>query len=313
MKKILILAACTLVLAALLVFVGYNKFTNDKDDSPKTNEVLTSTDDSGAITEIASYDEDLNPLSIENKLKIEDDQRKTVYFEIFNGINYDRDFKIIVLQNFIQTNFRVDGSETSISSHSINIGGNKKERIKVSVDVDSETVDLTVLFIKEPNEIVKEMDFDKLTYYERVYAKRFTIDNGDEKIDVNIKKPDFSYKSEVDDTPIFLSESSKDRKILPSAQEKTNAYLHIGNPNATENMRAAIIALKDWDQAKLNDDMVWFVESKNTGTLGYKVDFPEIEHIEENLQFILFPYPYEDWEKYTMNPIEYTFRTALLK
>lgn len=313
MKKILILAACTLVLAALLVFVGYNKFTNDRDDSPKTNEVLTSTDDSGAITEIASYDEDLNPLSIENKLKIEDDQRKTVYFEIFNGINYDRDFKIIVLQNFIQTNFRVDDSETSISSHSINIGGNKKERIKVSVDVDSETVDLTVLFIKEPNEIVKEMDFDKLTYYERVYAKRFTIDNGDEKIDVNIKKPDFSYKSEVDDTPIFLSESSKDRKILPSAQEKTNAYLHIGNPNATENMRAAIIALKDWDQAKLNDDMVWFVESKNTGTLGYKVDFPEIEHIEENLQFILFPYPYEDWGKYTMNPIEYTFRTALLK
>lgn len=313
MKKILILAACTLVLAALLVFVGYNKFTNDRDDSPKTNEVLTSTDDSGAITEIASYDEDLNPLSIENKLKIEDDQRKTVYFEIFNGINYDRDFKIIVLQNFIQTNFRVDGSETSISSHSINIGGNKKERIKVSVDVDSETVDLTVLFIKEPNEIVKEMDFDKLTYYERVYAKRFTIDNGDEKIDVNIKKPDFSYKSEVDDTPIFLSESSKDRKILPSAQEKTNAYLHIGNPNATENMRAAIIALKDWDQAKLNDDMVWFVESKNTGTLGYKVDFPEIEHIEENLQFILFPYPYEDWGNYTMNPIEYTFRTALLK
>ncbi|WP_226641176.1 hypothetical protein [Bacillus tropicus] len=313
MKKILILAACTLVLAALLVFVGYNKFTNDKDDSPKTNEVLTSTDDSGAITEIASYDEDFNPLSIENKLKIEDDQRKTVYFEIFNGINYDRDFKIIVLQNFIQTNFRVDGSETSISSHSINIGGNKKERIKVSVDVDSETVDLTVLFIKEPNEIVKEMDFDKLTYYERVYAKRFTIDNGDEKIDVNIKKPDFSYKSEVDDTPIFLSESSKDRKILPSAQEKTNAYLHIGNPNATENMRAAIIALKDWDQAKLNDDMVWFVESKNTGTLGYKVDFPEIEHIEENLQFILFPYPYEDWGNYTMNPIEYTFRTALLK
>lgn len=313
MKRFLILAACTLVLAALLVFVGYNKFTNDKDDSPKTNEVLTSTDDSGAITEIASYDEDLNPLSIENKLKIEDDQRKTVYFEIFNGINYDRDFKIIVLQNFIQTNFRVDGSETSISSHSINIGGNKKERIKVSVDVDSETVDLTVLFIKEPNEIVKEMDFDKLTYYERVYAKRFTIDNGDEKIDVNIKKPDFSYKSEVDDTPIFLSESSKDRKILPSAQEKTNAYLHIGNPNAMENMRAAIIALKDWDQVKLNDDMVWFVESKNTGTLGYKVDFPQIENVEENLQFILFPYPYEDWGKYTMNPIEYTFRTALLK
>ncbi|MED3127145.1 hypothetical protein [Bacillus wiedmannii] len=306
MKKNLILAACTLVLA-------YNKFINVKDDSSKINEVSTSTDDSGAVTEIASYDENLNPLSTENKLKIEDDQRKTIYFEIFNGVNYDRDFKIIVLQNFIQSKFHVDDSETSISSHDINIGENKKERIKVSVDVDSENVDLTVLFIKESNEIVKGMDFDKLTYYEPVYAKRFTIENGDEKVDVNIKNPDFSYKSEVDDTPIFLSKSSKDRKILPSVQEKTKAYLHIGNPDPTENMRAAIIALKDWNQVKLNDDMVWFVESKNTGTLGYKVDVPEIEHIEENLQFILFPYPYEDWGKYTMNPIEYTFRTALLK
>ncbi|HDX9631209.1 TPA: hypothetical protein ROY30_004954 [Bacillus cereus] len=313
MKKVLILAVCTLVLAALLVFVGYNKFINVKDESSKINEISTSTDDSGAVTEIASYDENLNPLSTENKLKIEGDQRKTIYFEIFNGINYDRDFKIIVLQNFIQTNFHVDDSETSISSHDINIGENKKERIKVSVDVDSKTADLTVLFIKEPNEIVKRMDFDKLTYYEPVYAKRFTTDNDDEKVDVNIKNPDFSYKSEVDDTPIFLSKSSKDRKILPSAQEKTKAYLHIGNPNPTENMRAAIIALKDWDQVKLNGDMVWLVESKNTGTLGYKVDLPEIENIEENLQFILFPYPYEDWGKYTMNPIEYTFRTALLK
>ncbi|MFB6650162.1 hypothetical protein, partial [Bacillus toyonensis] len=197
MKKVLILAVCTLVLAALLVFVGYNNFINVKDESSKINEISTSTDDSGAVTEIASYDENLNPLSTENKLKIEGDQRKTIYFEIFNGINYDRDFKIIVLQNFIQTNFHVDDSETSISSHDINIGENKKERIKVSVDVDSKTADLTVLFIKEPNEIVKRMDFDKLTYYEPVYAKRFTTDNDDEKVDVNIKNPDFSYKSEV--------------------------------------------------------------------------------------------------------------------
>ncbi len=270
--------------------------------------------DGGGYTEISSYDENLKPLSDTTKIKPRDDQKSILKFKIFNGVNYDRDFKLIVLQNFVQSKFYIDDKEETVQSHNINIGKNSEEDIKVSVEISKETVDLTVLFIKEPDGIVKEMDFDKLAYYEAVYAKRFLVDNENNNLEFDIKSPDFTYQSEVDDTPLFLSESKTERKILPSAQEITKAYLHIGNPNPElAHTKYAIIALKDWEQIKLMDSSILFVESDSKKTNGYNIELPKIENSEENIQFIAFPYPFEDWYKYTHNPVEYTFRTALLK
>lgn len=61
------------------------------------------------------------------------------------------------------------------------------------------------------------------------------------------------------------------------------------------------------------DDSVLFVESDSNKTNVYNIELPRIENNEENIQFIAFSYPFEDWYKYTQNPVEYTFRTALLK
>ncbi|PEK57856.1 hypothetical protein [Bacillus wiedmannii] len=204
--------------------------------------------------------------------------------------------------------------EAPVQSHKINIGKNGEKEIEVFVDVSKETVDLTVLFVKEPDGIVKEMDFNKLAYYEAVYAKRFLVDNENNDLKFGIKSPDFTYQSDVDDTPIFLSESKKDREILPSVQQTTKAYLHIGNPNPElAHTKYAIIALKDWEQIKLVDSSILFVESNSKQTNDYNIELTRIENSEENIQFIAFPYPFEDWYKYTYNPVEYTFRTALLK
>ncbi|RAN87314.1 hypothetical protein B5P41_24885 [Bacillus sp. SRB_28] len=319
MKKIMtiIVTAITLVFAVTLIFsyLKPNEVAKEIDKYSTVNgDIESISPDGGAYTEISSYDENLNPLSDTTKLKPKDDQTSILNFNIFNGVDYDRDFKIIVLQNFVQSKFYIDDNENLVQSHNISISKNSERKIKVSVEIDKETADLTVLFVKEPDGIVKEMDFDKLAYYEPVYAKRLLVDNENNNLEIDIKSPDFTYQSDVDDTPIFLSESKIERKILPSAQQTTKAYLHIGNPNPElAHTKYAIIALKDWEQIKLMDSPVLFVESDSKKTNGYNIELPRVENNEENIQFIAFPYPFEDWYKYTQNPVEYTFRTALLK
>ncbi|MBJ8204944.1 hypothetical protein JDS91_27090 [Bacillus cereus] len=86
--------------------------------------------DGGDYTEILSYDENLKPLSDTTKLKPRDDQTSILKFNIFNGVDYDRDFKIIVLHNFVQSKFYIDDKETPVQSHNINIGKNSEKRLK---------------------------------------------------------------------------------------------------------------------------------------------------------------------------------------
>ncbi|MDE7552275.1 hypothetical protein [Bacillus tropicus] len=320
MKKIsfIIVTAIMLVVAVTLIFsyLKPNEVAKEVDEKSTVNSELKSiSPDGAAYTEISTYDENLNPLADTAKIKPKDNQANILNFNIFNGVDYYRDFKIIVLQNFVQSKFSIDDNSNILQSHNVRISKNSERKIKVSVEIDKNTVDLTVLFVKEPDRIVKDMDIEKLAYYEPVYAKRLLIDNESNNLEIkNIIYPDFTYQSDVDDTPIFLSESKIERKILPSAQQASKAYLHIGNPNPElTHTKYAIIALKDWEQVKLMDDSVLFVESDSNKTNVYNIELPRIENNEENIQFIAFPYPFEDWYKYTQNPVEYTFRTALLK
>ncbi|MDM5235151.1 hypothetical protein QUF83_02700 [Bacillus cereus] len=315
---VIIVTAIILVVAVTLIFsyLKPNEVAKEtEENSTVSRELKSISPDGAAYTEISSYDENLNPLENTTKIKPKDNQANILNFNIFNGVDYDREFKIIVLQNFVQSKFSIDDDSNVLQSHNVRISKKSEKKIKVSVEIDKETTDLTVLFVKDPDGIVKEMDIEKMAYYEPVYAKRLLIDNENNNLEIeNFKYPDFTYQSDVDDTPIFLSESKTERRILPSAQQASKAYLHIGNPNPElTHTKYAIIALKDWEQVKIMDDSVLFVESDSKKTNGYNIELPGIKNNEENIQFIAFPYPFEDWYNYTQNPVEYTFRTALLK
>ncbi|MGN4444846.1 hypothetical protein ACTFOB_08030 [Bacillus cereus group sp. MYBK79-1] len=315
---VIIVTAIILVVAVSLIFsyLKPNEVAKEtEENSTVSRELKSISPDGAAYTEISSYGENLSPLENTTKIKPKDNQANILNFNIFNGVDYDREFKIIVLQNFVQSKFSIDDNSSILQSHNVKISKKSERKIKVSVEIDRDTTDLTVLFVKDPDGIVKEMDIEKMAYYEPVYAKRLLINNENNNLEIgNLKYPDFTYQSDVDDTPIFLSESKTERKILPSAKQASKAYLHIGNPNPEfTHTKYAIIALKDWEQVKIMDDSVLFVESDSKKTNGYNIELPGVENNEENIQFIAFPYPFEDWYNYTQNPVEYTFRTALLK
>lgn len=266
----------------------------------------------GDYVSVSSYKENGDPLFDTSKIKVDNNSKASLKIVLENGIDYSRDYKVIVLQNFVQTDFYVDNEKSKDKTYLFNVEARKEISLSISADINEDTKELAILIIKEPDDIVTELDFNKLEYYEEVYAKRFLVDNKAVIPKHIYIKPDFKYKSEVDDTPIFLSNVKDTRTVVPSVEEGSKAYLHMGNPLLNTEIIYAVIAMQDWNQVSINEDLVMYTNVPSDKTIGYEVNLPFTGSQKTNLQFVAFPYPYDKWSEQYFKQVEYTFRTVII-
>ena len=310
-KKIVVIVAILLFIATITIIFIFNNLSSSK-SVDKDNQIEHVSVDYGNYVTIASYDQNGDPLLDTSSIEVDDNSKSSLVITLENGVDHSRDYKVMVLQNFVQTDFYVGNQKSIDKTYLFNAKSRAEISLPISVDVYNDTKELIVLIIKEPDDIVTEFDIHKLAYYEEVYAKRFLVDSDIDQPEVTYKEPDFKYQSEVDDTPVFLSDLEDERKVLPSAREGSKAYLHMGNLHGKEEIKYAVIALQDWRQVSINEDLVLYINAPSNKTIGYDIIIPYTVSNKENLQFVAFPYPYDKWSEKYYHQVEYSFRTAII-
>ncbi|MEC0204863.1 hypothetical protein P4H39_19845 [Paenibacillus lautus] len=312
-KKLIVIASIILIIGAVTIFTFYNKTYETVSDNEQIENIENISPAPGNYVTIASYDANGVPLLDTSNIEVGDNSKASLIITLENGIDHTRDYKLLVLQNYIQSDFYVENQKSKNKSYLFHVKSREEVDLPISVDINKDTEEIIFLIIKEPDDIITEFDIKKMYYYEEVYAKRFLVDDGNNHPQIKFKEPDFEYRSEVDNTPIFLSDLQHERKVLPSTKENSIAYLHMGSPHKDEETRYAVIALQNWNQARINQDLVLYINAPQNKTVGYEVGIPYIEKKQENLQFIAFPYPYENWSEKYYRKVEYSFRTAIVK
>jgi hypothetical protein len=304
-KKIIVIALMFFSIFAITVFFTLEELSSKQ-------EIEQNIDDSVNYVSIASY-QNGKPLLDYSTMEVDDNSKSSFVIKLENGVDHSRDYKVMVLQNFLQTDFEVDNQKSEAKTYSFNVASRSEVSLPISFNVKNDTKEISVIIVKEPDDIVDELDIDKLAYYEEVFVKRYVVDGEIDIPDIVYNKPDFEYQSEVDNTPIFLSRLKKERQILPYVEEGSKSYLHIGNSLKEEkNIQYAVIALQDWKQVSFKSDIVLYIDAPSNKTIGYNIDIPYTKSDVENLQFIAFPNPFEPGNEKYFNQAEYTFRTAII-
>ncbi|MCO0601292.1 hypothetical protein NGI46_28775 [Peribacillus butanolivorans] len=171
---------------------------------------------------------------------------------------------------------------------------NSSINFKVSVPIRSDSSELTFVIVQKPEYKLKELDLIKAGILEQVLSMRYSINRADSRDDVKkVKevKPDAIVKDGLNEN-VFITNSQEKLQSIMTEKEDKKLKLSAGNETNDE-IRYAIIALKDWEQVAVIDNievLYTTVPSETRHLFDFKL--PEVES-EKNFQLIAFPFPYE--------------------
>lgn len=284
--------------------------TVSMNESSSKDKIEKSIQQSENRVSVAMYKEDSTPLLDKEQIQIDSNSFANFTLSIGHEVDSERTYGIIILQDYIQSNFYYEDQlinqilKFDAKPYTVN-------NLSLSVKIKPETIELVVLIIKHPDELVKEMDLDKLFYYEQVYTKRYIVEGADlSNLSVEYIDPQYIHKTVNDQTPIFFSEDNSEKKLLSMIGANEKAYLHMGSPFEDQEMNYAVIALENWQQVKVNDKKVFHVKVPTNLSYVYEITTSKVKE-ETNLQYIAFPYPYEVWNDRYAFKVEQSIRTVI--
>lgn len=194
------------------------------------------------------------------------------FIAIGNFIDNPREYKILIFDNFVQTNFSVD---SNIEKNSFTLVINAKESQEVPISLNNLSKgfhDIIIMIVKYTDKKDLNEEFRKNTDIDHMLFIRFNIivDND------NIPKFDYtSYETNKFDRldGIFLNKD-KDilkRWLIEDIDDDTpiNYYIHVGN-NRFDSRDYAIIVLDNWQQIPINSksgNVVYIKLLKNEKTV----------------------------------------------
>lgn len=300
-KRVYFLGALLICVLALSYIYRANK-KDDFNTEPHLQEGgevgLSISDQSGAFL----YDEEL--------LEISDGSATlTVWLEHTKA--QAEEYGLIVLQNFIQTPFYKDGNnidhifEFKAESYSEN-------KLQIDVPINEETLELSVIIVRKPNEIIEDFQLETALQLEQVFVKRYIIkdqSNYNKEDLLTTAEPDKVIKDDVD-LDLFISSQSVDLSSFSSINEDDNFYMHVGNNlSSEESIDYIIVGFKDWVQYSFIDNIesLYIPEIDSGERRVFELITPSVEK-KENIQFIAFPYPYERWDDRFYTKAQGSFR-----
>ncbi len=205
-------------------------------------------------------------------------------------IDQTREYALIVLQNFQQTEFIYKDKYTN--KHFFDIAANSETSIPVTIPVNPATQELSILIVQMPNYKLKELDFDKGSVLENVLTYRHPVKS---RTPVDFVTENFALPNQVrTDSPwdfIVLSSEKDIQKVVMNSKANTELYLSSINKYSDEAISYAIIAFKDWNQYPVTPDHdILFTNVPPGKEYIYEITLPNVS-MDTNYQIIAFPYP----------------------
>ncbi|MCM3548421.1 Uncharacterised protein [Niallia circulans] len=309
-KKGFIYLIISLLLTATMTFI-ISKSSSFVGKEEKENDPFTETEPSPSnAIGISAYKEEDVPLLDHDYLEVKDG-KSGFHLVIHNEVEEERNYGVIVFQDYQQTGFRHQGKEIPIM-YEFTAAPQSDNVLPIELDIIDDATEVIALIVKDPQVLTEEMDFDKLFFYEQVFAKRYIIEDSSINKKLAFSEPSFIYDSVDDQTTILFSPNAEEEFITSSMKSNDDAYLFIGSPFVDEGITYAVIALKDWQQINLTEENgVLYTKVNANEKHVYPVKVPEVKEA-ENLQFISFPYPYEVWDDRYAFKVEQTVRAVIV-
>lgn len=307
MGIIIVITALLVVLVSVYFINNYGFKSNDQPSSSET-ELKMGEMEQNALG-LAGFQTNGEPLYDSQPIKLDENQIANFELVLAHMINANETYGIILMQDYIQSNFRC-GEKMIEDICKQSISPSTEVSIPLSINIKPDTRELIVLIVREPDSLVKDMDLDKIFYYEQAYAKRYIIDGSKEKSNINYIEPNSTYESPGDSNAITFSRGKKERQLISNMFSGEKGYLHIGTDIENEEKNYAVVAFNDWEQMKINDDTIMHINTEPDITYTYDVTLPLIKR-EANLQYFAFPTPYTSQSANSVFKVHQSTRTVV--
>lgn len=229
-------------------------------------------------------------------------------FEISQNMRATRIYKLILLVDFKQHEFTVNGE--NYLSYDIELVKKDEARIVIETELPKSTKEICYLVVKKPYYENREGDLEKAHILQEVLPIRYRLDLSQTAIDYNTNVTR-SRKGPIPD--IFLTRNLAKLKPIFTLREGANNYLLHGN-TTSGHMSYATIQLVDWKQTSWNEDsMVKYFEVNKNEIVIMETKAPEVSG-DAIIQYITFPYPYDVSPDNIFSTMAFaTFRSNILK
>jgi hypothetical protein len=264
-----------------LIFLSINILTyysSNKNVSKKENRILSK----GSIS-FGLYNS--NGKIIDNGSTILINDKKVNHFiEISQVLPDKREYLIMAFLDFKQVPFYVEKNKHK--NYKISLDGEDTIRVYISLDILESSKELSYIIIKMPDYKLNNGELKKANLLQEVMALRFDL--GGKKVleyETDYKK---SPKKPLDN--IFISEKESVLKVKYNAKPEEYLYITLGNLEDYE-INYNLIALLDWEQVPINDDIVKTFNLKENERIFFDLKIPNVIK-DSNYQILAFPNPY---------------------
>lgn len=272
----------TYIIIVLLIFLIFNIFVFYKKQTESSlNNVPT-----GNI-EFGVYNKENKIIDNGTTISYESDIIKH-QIEITQNLQAKREYKLIVLVDFIQTNFIVDGKEYESYNIFLNEKDAKKINIKIK-NIPQHAHELDYIIIKNPNYKVSKNEIERAHILQEIMSLRYKL--LDESVDISYKK-NYIQSTEKPLDNIFVSYDENKLTIPTIIKQNQNLFTVLGNFNNTT-IDYAVILLKDWKQINIRgEDKVEFFKLMANQRIYFPLNNSSFK-VGSNYQLIAFSNPFK--------------------
>ncbi len=226
-------------------------------------------------------------------------------YSLSNFVKESREFMLVLLVDFEQIPFDVDGA-TKLS-HTFSVDSNETKNIPLSFEVPKNSNELSVLVFKTPGEVEKnEKNIGRITSLQEVLPLRYSLNSEQKSLLAGPSMEPLEHlESGTPNENIFISYSKSELKITVNQSVNDPLYLHLGT--FEEEYQTAILAFEDGKQIPLNGKKI------NMVTVSKDMEVYNLDNLEKGVyQILSFPKPYKvTSDDYTSQEVHSSFRINL--
>jgi hypothetical protein len=213
----------------------------------------------------------------------EENIHQVLSFSSFSGT--ETEYGLVILQDFQQSKFRIDGKEVII--YPFKIDSNSTINIDFNVTIKNNAHEIDYLIIKNPNDVSKGNSL-----VENLTNEIFTLRHPVKNKKLNKEKFSESILSIIDlKSSLMLASTIEDPKVLLRGSSNQTIYLHIGNEQEIKMDYVAVTFINGRQIPLSGGNLVSFFNVLPSTTNVYELKLPDTNK-PVSYQLVLFPGPF---------------------